>query len=51
MEKGKDVREDIFRTVVDNHWVLREMSAEVVSLEDIFVHITTREQEAVEGAN
>jgi ABC-2 type transport system ATP-binding protein len=51
MVKGKDVREDIFRTVVDNRWVLREMSAEVVSLEDIFVHITTREKEAVGGGN
>ncbi|MEJ2745911.1 MAG: ATP-binding cassette domain-containing protein [bacterium] len=43
VEKGSDVREDIFTTVAKNHWVLREMKSEAVSLEDVFVHITTRE--------
>ncbi len=43
VEKGRDVREDIFAAVAGNRWVLREMKTEVVSLEDVFVHITTRE--------
>jgi ABC-2 type transport system ATP-binding protein len=43
VEKGRDVREDIFKAVADNRWVLREMKTEAVSLEDIFVHITTHE--------
>jgi ABC-2 type transport system ATP-binding protein len=45
VEKGKDVREDIFRMIAARQWALREMKAETVSLEDIFVHITTREGE------
>jgi len=44
VEKGRDVREDIFKTVAGNRWVLREMKTEAVSLEDIFIHITTHEQ-------
>jgi ABC-2 type transport system ATP-binding protein len=44
VEKGKDIREDIFKTAVDKKWIIREMKTEAVSLEDIFVHITTREQ-------
>ncbi|MCX6339170.1 MAG: ATP-binding cassette domain-containing protein [Candidatus Aureabacteria bacterium] len=43
VEKGRDVREDIFKAVADNRWVLREMKTEAVSLEDVFVHITTHE--------
>jgi len=46
VEKGRDTREDIFRTVVENRWILREMKTEEVSLEDIFVHITMHEQDA-----
>lgn len=45
MEKGRDIREDIFRAIVEHRWVLREMKTEEVSLEDIFVHITTHEQD------
>jgi len=45
VEKGSDVREDIFATVAKNRWVLREMKSEAVSLEDVFVHITTRESQ------
>jgi ABC-2 type transport system ATP-binding protein len=44
VEKGRDVRENIFTTVAQNRWVLREMKSEAVSLEDVFVHITTRER-------
>ncbi|MCX6355245.1 MAG: ATP-binding cassette domain-containing protein [Candidatus Aureabacteria bacterium] len=46
VEKGRDTREDIFRTVVENRWILREMKTEEVSLEDIFVHITMHEKDA-----
>lgn len=48
MERGKDLREEIFKTIVANNWILREMKSEAITLEEIFVHITTREQEAVE---
>ena len=48
--REKDVREEIFRTIVDNGWILREMRAETISLEEIFVRITTREKEGP-GAN
>jgi ABC-2 type transport system ATP-binding protein len=48
VEKGKDVREEAFKTIARNGWILREMKAEEVSLEDVFVHITTRERELPE---
>jgi len=44
-----DPREKVFRTVVDHGWVLLEMSEERASLEDIFVRLTTREQDGQPG--
>ncbi len=44
-ESGSDVRPAVFRAIVDNGWVLLEMSQEKLSLEDVFVRITTRENE------
>ncbi|HHT9134727.1 MAG TPA: ABC transporter ATP-binding protein [Candidatus Avalokitesvara rifleensis] len=43
-EKGKDVREDIFKTFVKNNWVLLEMRKEAVTLEDVFHQLTTKEE-------
>jgi len=45
-EKEKDVREDIFSCVARNGWTLREMHREMMTLEDVFVQITTREEVA-----
>lgn len=48
VEPGRDVREEIFTAIAANQWALREMRSEVVSLEEVFVHITTREQQTEE---
>lgn len=42
---GKDLREEIFKCMVDNNHVLREMRRQIVTLEEIFHHITTKETE------
>lgn len=44
-EKGMDVREDIFSTVVKNDGIIREMKQASITLEEIFHQITTQEQE------
>lgn len=43
-EKGRDVREEIFKTFVKNNWVLLEMKKEAVTLEDVFHQLTTKEE-------
>ena len=43
---GADLRETVFRTAVDNGWVLLELVEHKVSLEDVFVRLT-RNQETV----
>jgi len=43
-EKGRDVREAIFRRIVHNGWVLLEMRPERISLEEIFYKLTTQEE-------
>ncbi len=40
---GKDLREDIFKSIVKDNYVLREMKRRVVTLEETFHHITTSE--------
>jgi ABC-2 type transport system ATP-binding protein len=44
-DKGGDAREGIFKTFVDNKWVLLEMKREAVTLEEVFHQITTKEAE------
>ncbi|MBM4086166.1 MAG: ATP-binding cassette domain-containing protein [Planctomycetes bacterium] len=44
--KGVDPREEIFHRIAKNNWVLREMKREAMTLEDIFVQITTQEKSA-----
>ncbi|WKZ18611.1 MAG: ATP-binding cassette domain-containing protein [Candidatus Jettenia sp. CY-1] len=44
-EKGMDVREDVFSTVVKNGGIIREMKQASITLEEIFHQITTQEQE------
>ncbi len=40
---GVDVREEIFRLAVDRRWTLRELAQTQLSLEDVFIHLTTHE--------
>jgi len=42
-----DIAEEIFRMAVERGWILRELSRETVSLEDVFVRLTHRD--AAEG--
>jgi len=45
---GADPREAIFKVVAANGWTLRELSRTRTTLEDIFVQITSEEDEAEE---
>jgi ABC-2 type transport system ATP-binding protein len=47
---GGDLRRDIFRTAVDNHWPLLELVRESVSLEEVFRNLTTRDDARTEEA-
>jgi len=42
--EGVDLRETIFRQAVEHGWVLRELAGETVTLEDVFVRLTTRDR-------
>ena len=42
--QGSDPREEIFRTAVASGWVLRELSREAMTLEDVFVRLTRQEE-------
>lgn len=42
--KGRDLREDISRAVTQSGGVILEMKTQVLSLEDIFLHLTTEEK-------
>ncbi len=44
---GSDPREAVFKLAVDNRWVLLAMTPQQASLEDVFVRLTTREDELV----
>lgn len=44
-EKGADVREDVFSSIVKNNGIIREMKQASITLEEIFHQITTQEQE------
>ncbi|MGH7870410.1 MAG: hypothetical protein ACREP9_22890, partial [Candidatus Dormibacteraceae bacterium] len=46
-EKGRDVRAELARVVVESQWRLYELKASGLSLEDIFLKLTT--QDLVEG--
>jgi ABC-2 type transport system ATP-binding protein len=47
---GGDLRRDIFRAAVDNHWPLLELVRESVSLEEVFRNLTTRDDARTEEA-
>jgi ABC-2 type transport system ATP-binding protein len=42
-EKGKDVRAELARAVVESHWKLHELKTSGLSLEDIFLKLTTKD--------
>ena len=44
-KKGVDAREKIFNAMVQNKFIILEMKKRAASLEDIFYHITTKEEE------
>ena len=41
--EGKDLREDVFKCIVENNHILREMKRQTITLEEIFHQITTKE--------
>jgi hypothetical protein len=43
-ETGRDVRSDLARTIVNRGWGLLELQSESMSLEDIFIKLTTAEE-------
>ena len=43
-ELRKDIRSDLARTVVQNGWGLYELQSDTMSLEDIFLKLTTAEE-------
>ena len=48
---GRDVRRDVSRTVVTNGWGLLELRAQQMSLEDIFLQLTTEEASGPDGTD
>ena len=44
-QAGSDVREAIFRLAVERQWVLHQLATVHASLEDVFIHVTTKETE------
>ena len=44
--QGTDPREAIFRSAVEHGWVLRELSREAMTLEDVFVRLTRHDEPA-----
>ena len=45
-EQGSDPRASVFRLAVERGWTLTGLAAESASLEDVFVRLTTRDDEA-----
>ena len=48
-ELRKDIRSDLARTIVQNGWGLYDLHAETMSLEDIFLELTTAEEAEKQG--
>jgi ABC-2 type transport system ATP-binding protein len=47
---GHDIRSELARTIVGKGWGLLELQAENMSLEDIFIELTTKEETTTAGA-
>jgi ABC-2 type transport system ATP-binding protein len=48
--QGSDPREEVFRLAVASGWVLRELSREALTLEDVFVRLTRHEDPVLAAA-
>jgi len=46
-DKDVEIRPEIAKVVIANNWPLYEIKAEDVSLEDVFLHLTTKEEGTV----
>jgi hypothetical protein len=44
-ERDHDLRRDLARTIVANGWGLLELRSMQMSLEDVFLHLTTEERD------
>jgi ABC-2 type transport system ATP-binding protein len=51
VEGAKDIRRDLSRTVVQAGWGLLELQSEKMSLEDIFIKLTTAEETSPQAAS
>jgi ABC-2 type transport system ATP-binding protein len=51
VESGRDIRRDLARTVVQAGWGLLELQSENMSLEDIFIKLTTAEETSTQAAS
>jgi ABC-2 type transport system ATP-binding protein len=51
VESGRDIRRDLARTVVQAGWGLLELQSENMSLEDIFIKLTTAEDTSTQAAS
>jgi ABC-2 type transport system ATP-binding protein len=49
-ELRKDIRSEVARTIVQNGWGLYELHSETMSLEDIFIKLTTAEESEKQNA-
>jgi ABC-2 type transport system ATP-binding protein len=49
-EQRHDIRVDLARTIVNKGWGLLELHSEIMSLEDIFIKLTTAEESAASTA-
>lgn len=43
-ELGVDIRENLFKIIVENNWILYELRQIDMSLEDVFLKLTTKEE-------
>ena len=48
-EKGRDIRRELARAVISQNWGLLELRPSRMSLEEIFLSLTTEEKEAAEA--
>lgn len=51
LRRGADLRDDISRAIIENGWGLLGLQMESMSLEEIFLKLTTTEEPGEEGAN
>ena len=51
LRRGADLRDDISRAIIENGWGLLGLQMESMSLEEIFLKLTTTEEPGEEGTN